>query len=435
MTYNLLGYNGTCTSSIEVVVQTFTTPVVTILSSSDYVCKGNAVNMSGAGANSYKWQPIIIGNNTTGSVSVVPLSTTVYTLTGYGGNQCSGVATKTITVLLTPETYIDPQAHIICKGSSVELHASGATSYSWSPVTGLSNNSQSVVVAAPHATQEYTLTGYNGVVPFICSAKVFVTVFVQPYAELKITAPDSLCYGQRMNIVASGAKNYTWTPSTFLSNSLIANPFITPKESLTYTVTGTAINFCPGTQTLNIPLKPVPFAYAGRDTTLNFDQAMMLKGEGDGWLYTWKGGDLSGLNCINCPETYIQPQNSTCYVLEVENSHGCIARDEVCIDVTRDHGIYIPNSFSPNGDGINDLFTPLGFGVISFELIIYNRWGEKLFSGEGSFTQGPLVSWDGNFKGQKCKSDGYVYKFIYTLPGSKKLVKEGEIILLGPKEY
>ena len=434
-TYTLQGFNSTCSSSVLVDIQTFTVPTVVISATKDFLCKGEPTTLTASGASSYDWEPASeIINSTSQSIFVVPLSTTVFTLTGYGGNMCSGVATKTITVLSPPEIKIGSEYYVTCADVPVQISASGASSYSWTPTIGLSANTQSVVMASPPATQNYTVTGYIGTPPFACGTSSNILVVIQPISILSIKAPDSICDNQKIQLLASGAKDFTWTPATFLNNAFVANPYISPKSAIIYTINGTGTGSCVGTTTLNIEVKPSPFAYAGRDTTLNFDESAFLNGQGDGWLYTWIGDDMSGLSCINCPQAYIHPQYSACYILEVENSHGCIARDEVCIKVTNDHAVYIPNSFTPNGDGLNDLFTPVGFGVIEFNLDIYDRWGEKLFSGGGSFTEGPLVSWDGNYKGQRCKSDNYVYKFVYRLRGSKQIVKEGEIILLNPKD-
>jgi gliding motility-associated-like protein len=347
---------------------------------------------------------------------------------------CTGVVTKTITVLSPPEIKVGAEFYVTCAGVPVQVSVSGASNYSWTPTIGLSSSIHSVVMASPPTSQNYTVTGYIGTPPFACGTSSNILVAIEPISILSIKAPDSICYNQRVQLLASGAKDFTWTPATFLNNAFVPNPYISPKSAITYTINGIGTGSCLGTTTVNIEVKPVPYAYAGRDTVLNFDESAFLNGQGDGWLYTWIGDDMSGLSCINCPQAYIHPQYSACYILEVENSHGCIARDEVCVEVTNDHAIYIPNSFTPNGDGLNDLFTPVGFGVLEFTLDIYDRWGEKLFSGEGSFTKGPLVSWDGSYKGQRCKSDNYVYKFVYRLRGSKQLVKEGEIILLNPKD-
>jgi gliding motility-associated-like protein len=432
--YTLQGFNSVCTSSILVSVNAYTTPAVTIQSPGNFICKGSSITLTATGANSYQWEPSSdIINSTSPAVNLIPLVTSTFSVLGYGQNNCVGVATTTINVLITPQTFAGSESYDICQGSKTELTASGADNYIWSPQNGLSSITQSVVTASPQSSQIYTVTGYSGIIPNICSSSVTMQVNVLPYSNIHVSAPDSICYAEKTTLSASGAKNFTWTPAHFLNNYYTANPILSATSSIIYTITGVGNGSCAGTTTLSLVINAAPYVYAGRDTLINFDQFTYLNGKGNGWLYTWSSSDEGSINCINCPTTYINPSNSACYRLEVENSHGCKASDEVCVQVTKEYAIYIPDSFTPNGDGLNELFTPLGFGIISFDLLIYNRWGEKLFEGNGSFTKGQLVSWDGNYKGEQCPQGSYVYKFIYTLPGNKTLSREGEVVLLGQK--
>ena len=143
---------------------------------------------------------------------------------------------------------------------------------------------------------------------------------------------------------------------------------------------------------------------------------------------------MSSINCINCPTTYIKPTINTCYVFEVKNSHGCISKDEVCVEVRKEFALYIPNTFTPNGDGLNDIFKPLGYGIVDYELTIFNRWGQLLFSGKGSFVEGTFVSWDGKYKGKTVEQGVYTYKFVYTTASKKTETKTGELNVISPAQ-
>lgn len=96
-------------------------------------------------------------------------------------------------------------------------------------------------------------------------------------------------------------------------------------------------------------------------------------------------------------------------MVEAINEKGCKAQDEVCIDITNDYSVFVPNSFTPNDDGINDVFYVYGFGIKECKLSVYDKWGELLFSSESQ-----SKGWDGTYKGEICKLDTYVYHLEYT---------------------
>jgi gliding motility-associated-like protein len=107
------------------------------------------------------------------------------------------------------------------------------------------------------------------------------------------------------------------------------------------------------------------------------------------------------------------------------NEFGCKAIDDVCIEVTMNHNIYIPNIFTPNEDGVNDVFLVYGTGIVKIEMIVFDRWGEKLFTSTDQ-----LKGWDGVYKGKLSKNDVYVYLVNYTALDGKKYTKTGHVTLL-----
>ncbi|MDP3556350.1 MAG: gliding motility-associated C-terminal domain-containing protein [Bacteroidota bacterium] len=435
-TYVLEGYNGVCTSSISVTVQNFSVPIVSAITSASFICSGNSAVLSATGGNTYDWQPSAgISNNTSAVVNVSPIISTNYTVVGTSVNGCTSTATSSVIVVQSPSTFLTALKSNICRGSQTTLFASGATNYVWSPAGSLSSSVGSTVTASPLATQLYTVVGTNGIAPNTCSNSHTILLTVTPTATVTIVAPDSICLGQTAPMFAYGGTNYTWTPNSFLDFNNVFNPIATPTLPMVYSVTGAAEGgLCPGTQTISVYVNPNPIVDAGRDTSINFDEFTYLNGTGDGWLYTWSSSDMSSINCINCPNTYIKPTANTCYVLEVQNSHGCISKDEVCVELRKEFALYIPNSFTPNGDGVNDIFKPLGYGIIDLELTIFNRWGQLLFSAKGSFVEGNFVQWDGKFKGKTCEQGTYIYKFVYTTASRKTETKTGPLNILSPTQ-
>ncbi len=435
-TYVLTGFNGICTSSINVAVQNFSVPIVSAAASTSFICSGNSAVLTANGGSIYNWQPSAgISNNTAASVNISPLISTNYTVIGISVNGCTASATASLLVIQSPATFATGLQPNICSGSQTTLFANGAANYLWTPSNSLSSAIGSTVTANPQATQIYTVVGTNGVIPNTCSSTHTILLSVIPVATVSIVAPDSICYGDKASMYAYGGTNYTWSPNNFLNSNLSPNPISSPTQSIIYSVVGTSsAGLCPGTQTVSIIVNPNPIINAGRDTSINFDEYTYLNGTGIGWIYTWSSSDMSSINCINCPTTYIKPTINTCYVFEVKNSHGCISKDEVCVEVRKEFALYIPNTFTPNGDGLNDIFKPLGYGIVDYELTIFNRWGQLLFSGKGSFVEGTFVSWDGKYKGKTVEQGVYTYKFVYTTASKKTETKTGELNVISPAQ-
>lgn len=204
-------------------------------------------------ATSYTWSPTTsMTGGATLSPTVCPVSTTVYSLTGKDGNGCT--ASKAVTITVTPLTItVTPNASI-CSGSSTTLTATGATSYSWTPSTGLSLTTGASVVANPTVTTTYSVTGTQGG----CTNTKTVTVSITTQT-ITVTSP-TFCAGSSGILSASGALTYTWSPSTGLSSSSGATVTANPTVTTNYTVTGTTASGCVVTQTAVVFVNPNPSA-------------------------------------------------------------------------------------------------------------------------------------------------------------------------------
>ena len=117
-------------------------------------------------------------------------------------------------------------------------------------------------------------------------------------------------------------------------------------------------------------------------------------------LLTGYGRLLRGLNCNNCPAPVAKPNITTTYTITVKNNGGCSAEDNVTVLATcNSENIFIPNTFSPNGDGVNDIFYPRGTGLNRIRgMKIFNRWGELVFEKSNFYANDPLSGWDGLVK-------------------------------------
>ena len=203
--------NG-CTNTATINITMLPTPTVTASSNTTTVCSGNSVNLMSTGVNAtnYIWFP---GMMTGQNVTVIPNTTTTYTVNGYASNGCSHSSTVAITVNPSPTLTVGG-ATSICEGSSSTLTVAGATSYSWMPGS-LSGNSQTL---SPASTTTYTIIG-TGANSCLDSVNVTLTVNTNPVAALSVSS-DSVC-----NIDAVVNLNGTPLGGTYYGANVTGNSF------------------------------------------------------------------------------------------------------------------------------------------------------------------------------------------------------------------
>ena len=427
-TYTVTGSTSTCTNSAQVVVTLTVNPTLTITPSPSVICSGSSSALTANGASTYTWSPSATLSSATGAaVNANPATTTVYNITGASPLGCLSSTTTTVTVVPTPSVTTTSNPGIICANSSSTLSAIGATDYTWSPSANLSNVNGSPTVATPALTTTYTVIGSNGVAPFVCTDTKTVQVTVIPNPTLTPGPGVPICEGQSTLIYATGANTYTWSPTTGVSHIHDSTTSVRPPLPgvYVYTVTGTTNN-CTGTATVQITVEPLPIINAGLDSTINIDETITLIGSGNTQVGFINASTGVPFECNYCPTVTVNPQESTCYTLEGISAFGCKNTDEVCITVTKDWDVFIPNAFTPNGDLNNEIFAPVGYGIAKIQLAIFDRWGAQIYKEEGQ-----TVGWDGTNKGKLCEQGVYIFKLEVTAMSGEKRYKTGHVTLLG----
>jgi subtilisin family serine protease len=239
---------GTETITTTNAVTVNTLPVVSVVATNMEVCAGTSTQLTASGANSYTWDNGL-GAGATKTVS--PNQTTTYTVTGSNGAGCSTTQSITITVVPAPTVVASANQTSICAGQSVDLSASGASSYTWN--NGLGGGATHSVM--PTQTTIYTVTGSNGG-NCQATASITITVNTQPVVTVNASAL-TICEGDQVSLAANGANTYTWTPTAGLSSSTGASITASPTTTTTYTVTGS--NNCgTDTETITVFVNPVP---------------------------------------------------------------------------------------------------------------------------------------------------------------------------------
>lgn len=221
------------------------------------ICIGDAVGLLATGAVSYAWSPATdLDDPSSDQPTFSGINTTTFTVTGTDANGC--VNTDNITVTVNPLPTVDAGADVaICIGQSAQLQASGATLYTWSPVTDLNNPNigNPAFNGQTDATLTVTGTDDNG-----CVNSDDVTVTVHPLPVIDAGVDAGVCEESSLQLGASGAVSYAWTPSTDLDNPNIANPMLTGSSTVTLTVTGTDANGCQNTDDVTVTVFPLPQA-------------------------------------------------------------------------------------------------------------------------------------------------------------------------------
>jgi gliding motility-associated-like protein len=229
----------------------------------------------------------------------------------------------------------------------------------------------------------------------------------------------TVCVGQKVTLSGAGGNTIRWSPSIGLNANEGSRVVAGPTISTIYTVEVSQGGYCAVTKTVEVLVFPRPNVIAGNDTSYNVNEAIFVSALSSDPV-RWTSGE--GISCRNCAVTQVYPSRSGCYVVEVTNEYGCTASDQVCLEIREDFSIYVPNSFTPNGDGLNDVFLVFGENISNVNLEIFDRWGELLFVSYDQFR-----GWDGTFKGEKCKPDAYTYRLRYQGLDRKTYERTGHV--------
>ena len=423
-TYTVIGATGTCTNSAQVVITVTTTPVITV-ANSPTICSGSSAGLNASGANTYTWSPSTGLTPTVGAnVTANPNTTTTYTVVGSSTQGCSSFTTVTVSVVQVPNLSTSSYPPSICAGKSSTLSVFGANTYTWSPAASLNTANGASVIASPIINTTYNVFGSNTLGTVSCNSNAVLTVTVIPNTIVTTSRNDTICVNTNTIITASGGDTYSWNPSVGLTSPTSSVTIAQPIVTTVYTITASTGGLCPGTNTVQVFVRPLPTLNAGVDTTINIDETYVLHGTGSvpvGFL----SPDGVPLICHYCPIVEVHPLQTTCYTLEAVDKFGCKNYDDICINITKNWDVFIPNAFTPNGDLDNEYFIPKGFGLAQINMSIFDRWGVEIFQETDT-----KLGWDGKYKGAICPQGVYIYQIETTSMGGVKFKKTGHVNVL-----
>ena len=339
------------------------------------------------------------------------------------------------TVKTSVEAYAIPAVNagidtFVCKGRGVSLNATGASMYNWTPSIGLN----CTTCASPRANPDSALRYYvTGTTVHGCSMTDSVSIVVKYPFIMTSSKRDTICVGSSQRLFATGAEKYTWTPSLGLDNPIAASPLATPSATTNYMVIGTDDKHCfSDTAIVPIIVFNIPTVEAGDDKTINVGQSIELIPQISSDVTEAKWSPTSSLMRSSFPGITVKPKETTTFKVEVKNNGGCSATDQLTVNVLCDGAnLFIPNTFSPNQDGSNDIFYPRGTGIFSIKRIkVFSRWGEVIYEKNNIKANDPSTGWDGTFKGKKLNPDVYVYIVEVSCDNNTVLTFKGNVALI-----
>jgi len=245
---------------------------------------------------------------------------------------------------------------------------------------------------------------------FDCSFTDTILINRSPSPELDLGPDRTMCQGDSIFIVnASDSLTYLWsdgsTDTVFLAT-----------ESGTVSLTVTSANGCFTSDSIEIIAKPTPIVFLGNDTTLRWDETIVLDAENYGSTYYWSTGDTV---------QSITVAGSEQLVWVVVDYNGCSGNDTIMLNEFPRCILAVPNAFSPNGDGQNDVLYVRGSGFSEFEFLVFNRMGEQVFN-----TSNESVGWDGTYRGKPQEVDVFMYILKGKCADGQDVFKKGNISLL-----
>ncbi|TDH28792.1 T9SS type B sorting domain-containing protein [Segetibacter sp. 3557_3] len=388
------------------------------------ICTPDQVQLIAGGAGNYTWTPglNITGANTATPI-VAPRVTTKYYVT-LNDNGC--INNDSVTVRVTDRVSLTAMNDTtICSSDSIRMQIiSDGFRYSWTPAFQLSDPNSRNPVAITNSTTTYEVTASIG----SCQAREQVVVTTVPYPIANAGADQTICFNQ--NTQLNGSTNGTalrWSPPGTLSNPQISNPVARPGQTTAYVLNAFDNKGCPkpGTDTVFIKVLADLNASAGNDTTAIVGQPLQLRASG-GSLYYWT--PATGLNNPNVPDPiarYDQTMNTIRYKVLVYEE-GCVDSAYVSVNVYKTGPtVFVPDAFTPNADGTNDLLKPVAAGMSQMEFNVFNRWGQRVFSSAGNSR-----GWDGTVGGSPQGPGTFVWMVKGVDYTGKPYHSKGTVILI-----
>lgn len=411
--------NDSCgTDTLSIILEVYGSDAETI--EDQLICLGDSVNIWATGGGTYEWSPAdsIIGSSTSNEITVAPSSNITYTVNITTPEGCELSQEVFVEVFDDEPIPILEDSVTVCLGDAITLNASGGFTYEWLPNQYLNTNTGPTVIATPTEDITYVVGFTNP-----CGT-IYDSIFVETIEVTPTAGEDTIvCPGENVFLWAEGGVSYEWTPSGNVADPTSDSTTAQPPIPVVYEVLVTDEYGCTATETVNIEHFPQPYVIVQSDYYAFEGDEVEISADGNQpeGNYTWEPASL--LDCSDCQSPTAFPTETTSFNVFYVDGNGCEAEGETTINL--DGIIYVPNTFTPDGDGHNDDFYPRGGNIKEYHMIIFNRWGEVMFESHNFNGK-----WDGTYGEKKCKDGTYVWKITYTDISNNKKEITGHVNLL-----
>jgi len=390
----------------SITIHVFQSPGKIDLGPDIQLCSSSTFKLNaGSGFASYLWND--------GSVDSV---LTAYNTGAYfvsARDYCGNVYGDTIIISQGPVIPFELGPDLVkCNTDSLTITAPGGfSSYTWAANYNISSVSGVTVQVWPSVDTTYTVVAQvaNG-----CTVIDTVRVRVDQSPGIHIGNDTSFCEGGSIVLKApSGFNGYKWQDGS-------SGTSFTAFQRGVYWLSATAPNGCISRDTVIVKsVYPLPVQFLDAEAETCDGKDLELKALGNWSAYQW-------FNNNNGPSITVNKAGH--YWLQVTNADGCTARDTIAVSNSKgcNYGIHFPNAFTPDHDNNNDTYKPVVYGLpSSFRLVIYNRFGEKVFE-TLDYRQG----WNGVYKGILQPTGAFVWYCVYRFEGAATKIEKGSLILV-----
>lgn len=391
------------------------------------ICSIDTLPLIALGTGTFTWTPNVnIKNANTSNPLVWPKDTVVYYVR-LDDRGCINNDSIKVNVLDFITVDAGPDS-IICRTDAIVLRPiSDALSYQWSPNIALNNSSIKNPIAQPITpTITYYVTANLGK----CQDRDSIVIRTVPYPQANAGNDTTVCFGESINLNGTiVGSSFSWSPATILSNPKSLNTKAFPKDTTFFILTATDTVGCPKpvNDTLIARVVPPVKVFAGNDTTVVIGQPLVFTANASSFVTQYQWSPITAIlnpNILQAQAIYnvnTLPPNTDeiTYTLRVSTPQGCAATDDITVKIFKvPPSLFVPNAFTPNGDGKNDVIRPIAVGMQRLNYFrVYNRYGQLIYE-----TSEMGKGWDGRINGQLQNSSSFVYD-VQAIDFNGKIVK------------
>ncbi len=413
------------TDSLTVVV--IEDPVSVTTNDVNILCPGDPVQIGISIAGGYPPYSILWSNGWTDSIQTVSVDTTT-TFWWYVTDQCgldTVWGTVTINVPIYPPILLDVHDVMIkCPGDQITIGASASGgsgsgySITWNNWSTISDS----LTVSPNNTTTYTVQATDGCNSDTATATIKVTVPDYPPMQIWTSDDQHICPGDILDlwvatVGGTGVYTYQWNPGGQGDDTLS----VYPQEPTAYTITVTDECGNSISEQILVDMQSPEAEFSHEYLTTDIIQFENLSSK-DAVIFDWDMGDGSEYSEENPQHSY-NTEGEFIVSLVVTNEWGC--QDSTQHIIRPPMKLWVPNAFTPDANGLNEFFEIKGMGVKKFNLYIFDRWGEMIFSSDNID-----IMWDGKYRGEVVPEGVYIFKIIAHGYNKDKIERVGHVSVI-----